>query len=69
MNEFQLGDNILDSFVAKFNGCNSAVFELYLKECEWRYNYRHKNLLVLVKKSYREDLCVYRKSAIYEIIR
>ena len=40
--------------LAKFNGCNSASFVLHLKECEWRYNHRHEDLLPLVKKLYRK---------------
>ena len=36
--------------LAKFNGCNSDLFVLYLKECEWRYNHRSVDLFPLVKK-------------------
>ena len=39
--------------LAKFNGCNSDAFVLYLKECEWRYNHRHEDLLPLIKKLFR----------------
>jgi transposase-like protein len=28
----------------KFNGVPTATFNLHLKECEWRFNYRHDNL-------------------------
>ena len=28
----------------KFNGVPAASFSLHLKECEWRFNYRHDNL-------------------------
>ncbi len=28
----------------KFNGVPAATFYLHLKECEWRFNYRHDNL-------------------------
>lgn len=28
----------------KFNGVPAATFSLHLKECEWRFNYRHDNL-------------------------
>ena len=41
--------------LAKFNGCNSAAFVLHLKECEWRYNHRHEDLLPLLKRLYRKD--------------
>ncbi len=36
--------------LAKFNGCSSETFVLHLKECEFRYNHRHENLLPIVKK-------------------
>lgn len=38
----------------KFNGVSSSTFNLHLKECEWRFNYRSKNL-------YRELLTLLRK--------
>ena len=38
---------------AKFNGCNSDAFVLHLKECDWRYNHRHEDLLPLIKKLFR----------------
>ncbi len=44
--------------LAKFNGCASAAFVLHLKECEWRYNHRHEDLLALVKKLYRKTYLV-----------
>lgn len=40
--------------LAKFNGCDSDAFVLHLKECEWRYNHRHEDLLPLVKNLYRK---------------
>ena len=40
--------------LAKFNGCSSAAFVLHLKECEWRYNHRHDDLLALIKRLYRK---------------
>lgn len=40
--------------LAKVNGCSSAAFVLYLKECEWRYNHRHEDLLALIKRLYRK---------------
>ena len=41
--------------LAKFNGCSSAAFVLHLKECEWRYNHRHEDLLSLLKRLYRKS--------------
>jgi transposase-like protein len=36
--------------LAKFNGLRGDVFLLHLKECEFRYNNRGKNLLRLLTK-------------------
>ena len=36
--------------LAKFNGCKSENFPLFLKESEWRYNHRDEDLLKLIKK-------------------
>jgi transposase len=38
----------------KFNGVSTRTFNLHLKECEWRFNYRSKSL-------YRELLTLLRK--------
>ena len=55
-NEFARGKNHvngIESFwsfakrrLAKFNGIASHKFNLYLKECEFRFNYRNQNLYV-----------------------
>ena len=39
--------------LAKFNGLASNSFVLYLKECEFRFNYRNENLFVLLKDIYK----------------
>jgi transposase len=39
----------------KFNGVSAGTFHLHLKECEYRFNDRHKNL-------YRELLKLLRKN-------
>ncbi|MEF2229282.1 MAG: IS1595 family transposase, partial [Candidatus Cardinium sp.] len=43
--------------LAKFNGLTSDKFFLHLKECEFRFNNRHKNLE-------KENLKIMRKSGI-----
>lgn len=63
-NEFARGThhiNGIESFwsyakrrLQKFNGVSNRTFNLHLKECEWRFNYRSKNL-------YRELLTLLRK--------
>lgn len=59
-NEFARGKNHvngIESFwsfakrrLAKFNGIPPNKFELYLKECEFRFNYRHHNLYDILLK-------------------
>ena len=44
--------------LSKFNGCNSDAFVLHLKECEWRYNHRHEDLLPLLKRLYKKTYLV-----------
>ncbi len=34
----------------KFNGIPKAHFELYLKECEWRFNTPSKQQLTMLKQ-------------------
>lgn len=57
-NEFVRGKshvNGIESFwsyakrrLSKFNGIPSHKFHLYLKECEWRWNYRKENMPVIL---------------------
>ena len=62
-NEFARGKshiNGIESFwcyakrrLAKFNGCASNKFFLHLKECEYRFNHRNKNIYSLLLRSIR----------------
>ena len=55
-NEFARGKNHvngIESFwsfckrrLAKFNGLTDEIFFLHLKECEFRFNYRHQNVMI-----------------------
>lgn len=64
-NEFVLGDshiNGIESFwsyakrrLQKFNGISKHTFYLHLKECEWRFNNRSKNLYLELLKLLREN--------------
>jgi len=64
-NEFVLGDshiNGIESFwsyakrrLHKFNGVSKHTFYLHLKECEWRFNNRSKNLYLELLKLLREN--------------
>ena len=39
--------------LSKFNGCASESFVLHLKECEFRYNHRDKNLTGIIEKLFK----------------
>jgi transposase len=64
-NEFVAGDshiNGIESFwsyakrrLQKFNGVSKETFYLHLKECEWRFNNRSKNLYLELLKLLREN--------------
>jgi len=63
-NEFARGKshiNGIESFwsfaknrLIKFHGVPQDTFYLHLKECEFRFNYRHENLYYLLLKMFRE---------------
>ena len=40
--------------LAKFRGMNKDTFYLHLKECEFRYNYKDKNLYLFLLKNIRK---------------
>ena len=39
--------------LSKFRGMNKETFYLHLKECEFRFNYRHENIYILLLKIIR----------------
>ena len=39
----------------KFRGMNKETFYLHLKECEFRFNNRYKNLYLLLLKMFRNN--------------
>ncbi len=39
--------------LAKFRGMNKSTFNLHLKECEFRFNYRDKNIYFIILKMIR----------------
>jgi len=43
------------SRLSKFKGIHSSTYKYHLKECEFRYNYRHDNLYQLLLKILRND--------------
>jgi len=53
-NEFAHGKNhIKKRRLEKFHGIPKEKFNLHLKECEFRFNHRDKNLYVLLLKNFR----------------
>ena len=38
----------------KFHGISDSAFYLHLKECEFRFNYRHKNICQMLLKMFRD---------------
>ena len=43
------------SRLTKFHGIADSTFYLHLKECEFRFNYRHENLYVMLLKMFRDN--------------
>jgi len=41
--------------LTKFHGISDSSFYLHLKECEFRFNYRNKNLYKILLKMFREN--------------
>ena len=41
--------------LTKFHGISDSTFYLHLKECEFRFNYRNKNLYKMLLKMFREN--------------
>lgn len=64
-NEFAVGRNhvngienfwgIAKTRLSKFRGMNKNTFYLHLKECEFRFNNRHKNLYRVLLKLFRQN--------------
>lgn len=62
-NEFARGKNHIngiESFWAyakrrleKFHGIHKSTFNLHLKECEFRFNYRNKNIYIILLENFR----------------
>jgi len=63
-NEFAIGSNHINGIenfwglckvrLAKFRGVHKHKFYLHIKECEFRYNYRNKNLYLTLLKNCRK---------------
>ena len=41
--------------LAKFNGISTETFFIHLKECEWRWNYRHENIYAILLSLLRKN--------------
>jgi len=47
--------SIAKTRLAKFRGIHKSTFYLHLKECEFRFNYRHENLYEVMLKIVRDN--------------
>jgi len=64
-NEFARGKNHIngiESFwswskrrLSKFNGIQKKCFPLHLKECEWRFNNRNKDMYKILLKEFKNN--------------
>ncbi len=64
-NEFALGNNHINGIenfwglckvrLAKFRGVHKHTFYLHIKECEFRYNCRNKNLYLILLRNFRNN--------------
>ena len=64
-NEFADGHNHINGIenfwglckvrLAKFRGVHKHTFYLHIKECEFRYNYRNKNIYLTLLRNFRND--------------
>ena len=62
-NEFAIENNHINGIenfwglckvrLAKFRGMNKKTFYLHIKECEFRYNFRNKNIYVTLLKNFK----------------
>jgi transposase len=62
-NEFAIGPNHINGIenfwglckvrLARFRGVHKHKFYLHIKECEFRYNYRNKNIYLILLKNFR----------------
>lgn len=43
------------TILVKFHGISKNTFNLHLKECEFRFNYRNDNLYVIILKLVRNN--------------
>ncbi len=41
--------------LSKFNGMNDYTFNLHLKECEFRWNFRNQNIYAIILKELRKN--------------
>jgi len=64
-NEFADGNNHINGIenfwglckvrLAKFRGMNKNTFHLHIKECEFRYNFKNKNIYLTLLKNFRNN--------------
>ena len=45
----------------QYRGIPMAYFHLYLKEVEWRFNHRHENLVVLIRRVPNQQISIVKE--------
>ena len=45
----------------QYRGILKANFPLYLKELEWRFNHRHENLVVLLRRLLNQQISIVKE--------
>jgi transposase len=47
----------------QYRGIPEANFPLYLKEVEWRFNHRHENLVVLLRRLLNQQISIVKEQS------
>ena len=45
----------------QYRGIHQVYFHLYLKEIEWRFNYRNKNLVILLRRLLNQQISIIKE--------
>jgi transposase len=45
----------------QYRGIPMAYFHLYLKEVEWRFNHRHENLVILLRRLLNQQISIVKE--------
>nr|MBC8499324.1 transposase [Candidatus Atribacteria bacterium] len=45
----------------QYRGIHQTYFPLYLKEIEWRFNYRNENLVILLRRLLNQQISIVKE--------